>query len=516
MGKKSTHQNGEVKKAKKSSKIGLVPVDTFGGRVHVKWDAQASLTPLGQLAFFIEFLKTGGIFNEWIEQCPMIFTSPNAPNKRDLLGTILLSVLAGHKRYAHITSIKCDNVNPALLGIKRIVSEDSVRRALKYNIEEAPGNDWLKRTLLSTYEPMLSEPWILDVDTTIKTLYGKQQEGSVVGYNPRKPGRPSHVYHSYMIANIRLILDVEVGPGNRNAGKHTAPGLWSFIEGLEKNKWPSFLRGDCSFGTNEIMTKLEDIKLPYLFKLKQSKNVKRLISSCMWQDNWKYAGQNWEGIESKIQLQGWDYSRRVIVLRKKLPQEVGLSSKNKKTGQLELNFAEIDNKIQAYEYAVLVTSLEEEVITIAQHYRDRADSENNFDELKNQWGWLGYTTQDLKRSSMMARIIALIYNWWTLFVRLINPNKHTEALTSRPLLLHAVGKQSNHANQRLLIVSSTHGGSKQIQERLAKLSSFFKDLQSSAEQLTSTDRWYRILSAAFVKYLKGRVLKPPNLLAQSC
>jgi hypothetical protein len=35
---------------------------------------------------------------------------------------------------------------------------------------------------------------------------------------------------------------------------------------------------------------------------------------------------------------------------------------------------------------VLVTSLKDEVRTIAQHYRDRGDSENNFDELKNQWG----------------------------------------------------------------------------------------------------------------------------------
>ncbi len=29
-------------------------VDTFGARVHVEWDPQAAVTPLGQLAFFIE------------------------------------------------------------------------------------------------------------------------------------------------------------------------------------------------------------------------------------------------------------------------------------------------------------------------------------------------------------------------------------------------------------------------------------------------------------------------------
>ena len=37
--------------------------------------------------------------------------------------------------------------------------------------------------------------------------------------------------------------------------------------------------------------------------------------------------------------------------------------------QLSLDFAETDtSKIRLYEFAVLVTSLEEEIVTIAQHY----------------------------------------------------------------------------------------------------------------------------------------------------
>jgi hypothetical protein len=39
----------------------------------------------------------------------------------------------------------------------------------------------------------------------------------------------------------------------------------------------------------------------------------------------------------------------------------------------------------------------------------------------------------------MARIVALIFNWWNLFVRLADPDHHREAITSRPLLLHAIG-----------------------------------------------------------------------------
>jgi hypothetical protein len=82
------------------------------------------------------------------------------------------------------------------------------------------------------------------------------------------------------------------------------------------------------------------------------------------------------------------------------------------------------------EYAVLVTSLTEEILTLAQLYRDRADMENNFDELKNQWGWGGFVTKDLLRCQIAARSIALIYNWWSLFVRLADPSKRREAITS--------------------------------------------------------------------------------------
>jgi hypothetical protein len=56
---------------------------------------------------------------------------------------------------------------------------------------------------------------------------------------------------------------------------------------------------------------------------------------------------------------------------------------------LTLDLPEATHQGVLYEYAVLVTSLPDEIRTIAQHYRDRGDSENNFDELKNQWGGAG-------------------------------------------------------------------------------------------------------------------------------
>jgi Transposase DDE domain group 1 len=487
-----------------------VIADTFGGRVHVEWETEGgAVTPLGQLPFFIEFLKQGGLFDGWVAGCPLLLTSPNAPTKRDILGTLLLSVLAGHRRYAHITALRCDPVNPPLLGMKKVVSEDAVRRALG-KIEDEAGRRWLQEQLDYCTRPLLQEGWILDVDTTVKPLYG-HQDGAVVGYNPKKPGRPSHTYHSYILANLRLVLEVEVQAGNQHAAKHSAPGLWALLDRLGPACAPWLLRGDRDWGNEGVISEAERRGQPYLFKLRLTRGVKRVLERAMRDDDWRDAGAGWQGKHGQIRLQGWSRQRRVVLLRRRL--DAGMMSQRQADGQLALGFVEIDQARQeAWEYAVLVTSLTAEVLTIGQLYRDRGDSENNFDELKNQWGWGGYTTHDLTRCGILARTVALAANWWNLFVRLADPDHHREAITSRPLLLEAIGRQTNHAGRTTLTISSMHGQRNRARRALTRVAAFFAELRANAEQLTDLERWYRILSRALVKYLKGRQLDPPRQL----
>src|SRR4029077_5130956 len=49
--------------------------DTVAGRVHVEWDRGGAVTPLGQLPFFIEYLKQAGLFTGWVADCPLTFSS---------------------------------------------------------------------------------------------------------------------------------------------------------------------------------------------------------------------------------------------------------------------------------------------------------------------------------------------------------------------------------------------------------------------------------------------------------
>ena len=90
-----------------------------------------------------------------------------------------------------------------------------------------------------------------------------------------------------------------------------------------------------------------------------------------------------------------------------------------------------------------MTTLVEDLAGFGQLYRDRGDDENIFDELKNQWGWGGFTTHDLARCRLAARLVALFLLTGGAF-SCVWPNRdwHREAITSRPLLLHAIASRT--------------------------------------------------------------------------
>lgn len=476
-------------------------LDTFGGKVFVRWDPEANVTGFGPAAYFIEFLKANGLWERWVQDCPLQYKSPNAPPKEDILGTVMLAVVAGHKRYAHITTVRSDSVLPQLLGMQRVRSEDAVRRAFQQG-EEEPYTVWTRKHLAATYEPLLSEPWILDMDATVKPLYGHQEQ-AVQGYNPGKPGRPSHVYHCYFIAAIRLVVEVEVQAGNRTASQYAQPGLWAWLDARPRAQWPHLLRGDISWGTERMMQEAERRDLPYLFKLKKTAKVKRHIEKLWGRQDWKAAGAGWEGVSSQLQLTGWSRVRRVVILRRRLRESLAVDAEDQTTGQRVFRgMAELKRGQDLYEYAVLVTSLADEPLAIAQLYRDRAEAENIFDELKNQWGWTGFTTHDLRRCQILARTIAVIYNWWTLFTRLAIPNRHTEAMTSRPLLLNGVARQTTHGNQTTLTITSMHAQASAVRRALEAVSTFLQRVRQTAEHFTSRERWRAVLRFIFRDWLR--------------
>ncbi len=82
---KQIHPEGETNLPAKKQLSAAIEVETFAGKIHVEWDPTAAVTPIGQLPFFIEFLKLGYRFKPWVDECPLTYTSNNAPKKIDVL-----------------------------------------------------------------------------------------------------------------------------------------------------------------------------------------------------------------------------------------------------------------------------------------------------------------------------------------------------------------------------------------------------------------------------------------------
>ena len=483
-------------------------IETKTGPIYWQYDSQAPMTLQGFLPFFSQYLETSGIFESWVEDCPLNYKSNNAPEKKDVLGTALLSVLAGHTRYAHAATLFGDNVAAEILGINKIVSHDSLARGIA-KLDEAEATKWQQEHLFRTCAPLLNQPYVLDIDPTVKPIYGNQ-EGAKIGYNPKKPGRPSHCYHSYIIGTLRLILEVEVHPGNETAGKYSHQGLWNILDSMPIHLWPAFIRGDIGFGNEGTMNGCEERGVNYLFKLRQTVKIKKIIQELEKSNLAELtdAGSGWKATETEVLLSGWSKKRRVVILCRPHPDsEKKQKELIEKANDENLLFPIVIDKVPQNEYQILITDLDYSLSAIAQLYRERGDCENVFDELKNNWGWGGFTTEDIKRTRIMAQLTALVYNWWNIFCRLAEPDKHMEAKTSRPFLQNIIGKMVKTGGQRLMRLSSTGAESSKAIGLFYKICELLNKINSAATQLTKESKWALILGYAFKKYLHNHQLK---------
>ena len=144
--------------------------------------------------------------------------------------------------------------------------------------------------------------------------------------------------------------------------------------------------------------------------------------------------------------------------------------------------------------------------TIARLYRERADAENIYDELKNQWGWNGFTTRKLAPCRLMANLVALVYNWWHLYVRLYDAEHHREAITSRPALLGGVARMTRHSGQSTIKVSLQHDKKELLVEAIKLVSKTLCRFYLIAERWSIQQRWTLLLTHIFRHWLGGKWL----------
>jgi hypothetical protein len=75
----TSHPAGEVEEA--GAQPESCTVETYAGKLRIRWDDSAAVTAMGQMPVFIDFLKTSGLWDGFVADCPLRYSSPNAPSQ---------------------------------------------------------------------------------------------------------------------------------------------------------------------------------------------------------------------------------------------------------------------------------------------------------------------------------------------------------------------------------------------------------------------------------------------------
>lgn len=421
---------------------GVLPFETYAGRVIIEPTDEA-MTPFGGLVPWAAFLKKTGIIEHLDAASPVKRTSPNALSVRAILHSYMLTALCEGKHFSDVNRLRYDPAVAELLGVKRIVSDDTIRRFFS-SLPRDEARDWLN-SAGSIIQNVLPSKYILDWDSTVITRYG-EQEDAVLGYNPTKRGRPSHHPLLAVAAKTRLCLHYSHRPGNAASSTDCLEAMTETLEYLKPEHRPWLNRGDIGFGNDNIMNWHESSpeRPHYLFKLKMTANVKRAfnaIADSQWQGCPEYGVL--QVAEHQLKLPSWEKPRRVVFGRRLQGETLALEN--------GCFWDEHKYKLEAY-----VTDLTIDQANswqIVDLYRERADAENVFDELKNQWGFGGFCSMDAGVTEIAARLLLLCYNLWTLFSRMMSPQNHTEAKTSRKWYLFIAARLVKTGRQQIVKIS---------------------------------------------------------------
>lgn len=106
--------------------------------------------------------------------------------------------------------------------------------------------------------------------------------------------------------------------------------------------------------------------------------------------------------------------------------------------------------------------------------------------------------------------MALIYNCWSLFERLANPDARREAITSRLWLMSSIGHRTEHADQTTLTLTGLHAHFDKARQALMQVSARLQAwAKEAAEQLKTLT-----VSRCVCNHLKHTLagISPPQTL----
>jgi hypothetical protein len=414
---------------------------------------ERAVTPFGGLAAFVEFLRRLGLAGEVANLIPFRLCSPNAIPPAQTFIVFLIAVLAGARRFAHALWLRGDAALRSLLGLARLPSDDTIRNFFRrfsqgdvYRFYEGLWRRQLARL------PARPEGWSLDLDSTVFERYGRQ-EGAARGYNPRKPGRPSHHPLVAALAEGPFILHGRLRSGNCGAGRGSVEFLSEAPALLGPERRVRVVRGDSGFSDQKLFSFLEERSLPYIVVARLTQWVKRAVCGVR---EWRALGGGYEVGEFRLSLWGWERERRFVVVREELREG------RERKGRLLFD-------CPSYAYRVFVTNTSWSAEAVWRDYNRRAALEGRIGELKSDLAADDFCMRRFYPTEAAFKAVLFLFNLLVEFRWATGMVEYQRAATLRAHVFICGAILGRSSRRLVLFLSASWGGLEKIKPLLDRL-----------------------------------------------
>lgn len=398
------------------------------------------ITPWGGLALLGQMLGKMG-FREVVGRNPDL-PRPGSNRGYDaatIIESFMTSIWCGANRFLHTEVTRHDAALGKIFGWKRTPGQDAYKRFFG-KFTQAKNLRVSEYFYKWIFDNLKFDNFTLDVDSSVMTRFGEQQEGAKKGYNPAKRGRRSHHPLIAFVADVKLVANMWLRSGDASS----ANNFLSFLEDtLSKlgGRTVGLVRLDSGFFQSEILDHLEARSLDYIVAARFTRPVQRAVAG----------GKGWialaDGIEIREQTYesaSWTKGRRMIVVRQKISERPNAPGK-----QLSL-FPE-DEEYNSYRYAAYVTNLKMAASDVWRLYRNRADSENRIKELKYDFGFDSFNLKDFYATEAALTFAMIAYNLMSIFRTFLLQEKTQKRLSTLRYRTFAIGSYFETVNGKTVL-----------------------------------------------------------------
>jgi hypothetical protein len=404
-------------------------------KIHISV-GERNLTHFGGIFLIHRFCKKLKL--KWWLQKRVRFPQRSSPyHPADLILAIVYAIIVGVHRLSRTKMLQGNGAFQRIIGLEHYPYSSSLRRFLKRadarTLQDITRvHDQLRLKMFNQPKPRTS--LILDFDSTVLTIYGKQIEEAKVGYNPHKRGARS--YHPLLCFefNTKDFWHGVLRPGNVYTSAGGQEFLRASLEKIPPGIYRVRVRADSGFFDREFIEPLDEKGIGYVIVAKMTTTIKRKLDGLRYH---RFKG-GWQAAEFHYTPLNWKTRHRFVVIRRPLPQ--------KDTEQLTL-FA-----MKRWAYQVFVTNVPLAPENIWYFYRGRAAIETLIKELKESYSLAKIPTNNFMANQAYFCLLLLAYNIVNWFRRICLPlNVRTATLqTIRTEFLVLPARLTRSGNRNVL------------------------------------------------------------------